>query len=238
MPRLKVITFDLDNTLWDVDHVIGNAERQMRAWLAERVPEYNDQFGPDALMALRAQVMEENPALATDLSKLRKELLFRAIRHCGYADNQARQHAAGAFAQFYEARHQVEFFEGALELLEALCSRYVLGALTNGNADFAKLRLARYFSFGYSSATVGAAKPAPQMFQAALKHANANPEQSVHVGDHLVDDVQGAAEVGMHTVWVNLKGTDDPGQGPKPSATVNNLAGVIDAIAEIERSDR
>ena len=30
MPRIEVVTFDLDNTLWDVDAVIRNAERVTR----------------------------------------------------------------------------------------------------------------------------------------------------------------------------------------------------------------
>ena len=34
MPRIRFITFDLDNTLWDVGTVIRRAEASMNAWLA------------------------------------------------------------------------------------------------------------------------------------------------------------------------------------------------------------
>ena len=233
MARLKVLTFDLDNTLWDVDRVIINAERKMRAWLASHVPEFDSQFPAERLMELRGQVVEKNPQLRHDLSKLREELLYQAIQRCGYNAQESRTLASDAFALFFEARHDVEFFAGALELLQVLGQRYVLGALTNGNADFTKLKLDAYFSFGYSSASVGAAKPAPQMFQAALNHVNANPHESVHVGDHLVDDVQGAADVGMHTIWVNLNESSHSGDSAKPSATVSELKDIEHAIERI-----
>ena len=236
MAQLKVITFDLDNTLWDVDRVIINAERKMRAWLAEHVPEFGSEFPAEKLMDLRNQVVEANPELRHDLSKLREELLYQAIVRCGYGATESRAYAADAFALFYEARHEVEFFAGALEILHILRQRYVLGALTNGNADFTKLKLDTYFSFGYSSASVGAAKPAPQMFRAALTHVNASPHESVHIGDHLVDDVQGAADVGMHTIWVNLSESQHPGDSARPSAVVRDLKDIAQAIEHIGES--
>jgi HAD superfamily hydrolase (TIGR01549 family) len=234
VPRLKVITFDLDNTLWDVDRVIIRAERKMRSWLSKHVPEYDSLFPPEKLLDLRNQVVQANPEMRHDLSKLREELLYQAIQSCGYAAPESRSFAADAFALFFEARHDVEFFDGALEILATLQEHYVLGALTNGNADFAKLKLDEYFSFGFSSATVGAAKPAPEIFQAALRHVNARPEQCVHVGDHLVDDVEGAANVGMHTIWVNLQDSEQREPNTTPSETVSSLMDIAHAVERIQ----
>jgi len=233
MPELKVITFDLDNTLWDVDRVIVNAERKMRGWLAENVPEYATLFPPEAVQALRAEVIARQPGLRHDLSRLREEVLFEAILRCGYSQSAARRHAQQAFALFFDARHEVEFFEGALEILAALAERYVLGALTNGNADFQKLKLERYFSFGYSAASVGAGKPEPHMFRAALAHTGAEPRESVHIGDHLVDDVHGAGAVGMHTIWVNLKGAAPPTETRVPTDTVHRIHDIPAAVVRI-----
>ena len=39
MAEIRLITFDLDNTLWDVGQVIRHAETQMQAWLDEVVPD-------------------------------------------------------------------------------------------------------------------------------------------------------------------------------------------------------
>ncbi len=38
MTGLKLITFDLDNTLWPVDEVIRQAEKTCRDWLPENHP--------------------------------------------------------------------------------------------------------------------------------------------------------------------------------------------------------
>jgi FMN phosphatase YigB (HAD superfamily) len=111
----------------------------------------------------------------------------------------------------------------------------VLGALTNGNADFQKLKLDSYFSFGYSAASVGAGKPEPDMFHAALAHTGANPDETVHVGDNLVDDIHGAAEVGMHTVWVNLTGASAPTETAIPTDTVSRVHDIPTAVEKISQ---
>jgi putative hydrolase of the HAD superfamily len=51
-----------------------------------------------------------------------------------------------------------------------------------------------------TSAVVGAAKPDPAIFAAALERAAAGPEQAVHVGDSLSNDVAGARAAGIRPV--------------------------------------
>lgn len=238
MADIKLITFDLDNTLWNVETVIGNAEARMRAWLHERVPDFTARFPAEAVMDLRNAVLEEAPELRHDLSKLREETLHRAMLQCGYRGREARLLAKEAFGIFIAARHEVEFFEGALETLETLSRDYLLGAITNGNADIVRLKLDRFFHFGYSSASVGVGKPAPEIFHAALRHAGARPHEAVHVGDHLRDDIEGARGVGMHTIWFNAAGERLPADVRPPSHTVNAIEDVPATVARIERAAR
>jgi putative hydrolase of the HAD superfamily len=51
-----------------------------------------------------------------------------------------------------------------------------------------------------SSAVVGHAKPAPAVFEEALRLAGAAPEEALHVGDSLENDVQGARAAGVRAV--------------------------------------
>jgi FMN hydrolase / 5-amino-6-(5-phospho-D-ribitylamino)uracil phosphatase len=235
MSQLKLITFDLDNTLWNVDSVIRNAELRMQAWLRERVPEFAVRFPPQAVQELRNAVIEASPELRHDLSTLREEILYRAIVQCGFSRQDARALARGAFHIFLDARHEVEFFDGALETLERLSGEYVLGALTNGNADIARLDLQRFFRFGYSAASVGVGKPAPEIFLAALQHAEADPAEAIHVGDHLHDDIAGAAGVGMHTIWINAQGEPVPQDGAAPTHTVAGVHDVPAGVSDIQQ---
>ena len=58
--------------------------------------------------------------------------------------------AAAAFDVFIRARHQVELFEHAQAMLEQLRrDGYVIGALSNGNADVGQTLIGSLFDFQY-----------------------------------------------------------------------------------------
>ena len=230
---IKLVTFDLDNTLWDVVEVIGAAERKMRTWLEHRAPQAMAHYTPDNMAELRAGVLARRPEAKHDLSSLRTLCLIELFSQQGYSRAQAHRLGTAAFDIFYEARHDVRYFDHALETLETLKTRYTLAALTNGNADFAKLGLDRFFAFGLSSADVGASKPHPAMFNEALARTNVAPTAAVHIGDSLNDDVGGAKQAGMMAIWVNFTDEPHPGDAPKPDATVRSLAELGDALSFI-----
>jgi putative hydrolase of the HAD superfamily len=62
-----------------------------------------------------------------------------------------------------------------------------------------------------SSAEVGAAKPDPAPFARGLELAGARPEDALHVGDSLDNDVAGARAAGVRAVLVDRSGTPPPG---------------------------
>ena len=219
---IELVTFDLDNTLWETDNVIRRAELGSRDWMTRRVPEFGERFDGASLWALRAEVAEAEPGIGHDVSRMRLAVLRRATRLCGCSEEEARDLAAGAFEEFLRLRHEISYYEGALATLAVLAERYTLGALTNGNADFSRLGLDRYFSFGFTAGDVGASKPDPAMFHAALERAGVPASATVHVGDQPVDDIEGARAVGMHTVWVNLGNAAD-GARVVASAEIHRL---------------
>jgi putative hydrolase of the HAD superfamily len=65
------------------------------------------------------------------------------------------------------------------------------------------LGLTPYFATVVTSAEVGAEKPDPAIFRAALDRLGVAPERSLHVGDHAFDE-DGAAGAGMHFAPVPL----------------------------------
>ena len=135
MPELRVLTFDLDNTLWDVHSVIVNAERTMRAYLEQDAPDVVALFERGETMAIRERVIAEDATLKHDISTLRERVVMEALLATGMTQTRSAAVARQAFDVFLEARHDVTYFEHALETLEALSARYVMGALSNGNAD-------------------------------------------------------------------------------------------------------
>ena len=225
---IQLITFDLDDTLWRVDGVIRRAEQEMRTWLAPRVPEYST-VDTDTLQSIRRAVAVENPSIVHDLSKLREAILRATISHLGYPQARAAELAAGAFDVFLEWRHAVDLYDDAVPTLDQLAPSHTLAALTNGNANFQRAGLGRWFSFGYCSADVNASKPDPAMFVKALSRAGVAPQNAVHIGDNPVDDVEGAGRVGMRTIW--LSRDDDSTPSDAATATVRSLRDIPAIIA-------
>ena len=231
---IRVITFDLDDTLWDVTPTLLRAEAAQNAWLAEHRERVTEEFDAAEMRRLRMRTFELHPELKHHISNLRRQALYEIQLHCGYSEELARQGAEAAFDEFLRVRHQVEPYERALEVLEALSERFVLGALSNGNADIFKVDIGEYFDFAFSAEQIGASKPMPDMFHASMKETGARSFEMVHVGDHPEHDVAGAQAVGMYTVWANYSGAEWSGDTPADEE-VRDLEELPEAVTRIER---
>lgn len=231
--KIKVVTFDLDNTLWDVEPALLRAEDAQRQWLLKNRPGTIENYEHDALWEFKKSVWKRHPHLAHQISKLRVQLLFELQLAAGYDHGEARQGAEAAFAVFLEQRHAVVLYEEALGVLERLAVNYTLGALTNGNADIYKTDAAEYFDFAFLAEDIGVSKPAPDMFHAALDRAGVLPGEIVHVGDNPEHDIAGARAVGIHTVWMNARASTWPG-GERADQEISNLEQLPQAIAKIK----
>lgn len=225
---IKAITFDLDDTFWAINPVIERAEAKVHQWLAQHFPEIANQFSVEQLRRLRELVGEEMTHVAHDFTEMRKETFRRASEQCGYAPEDV---VDRAFDVFIAARHEVEFFEGVLTVLDSISNRYILGALTNGNADLKRLGIDHHFEFQLCAANVGKAKPHPLMFEQACALIDADPHQVVHVGDHPEHDIDGAKAIGMRTVWMNPEAKAWPGN-TKPDAEISSLPELLPLLRQ------
>ncbi len=77
-----------------------------------------------------------------------------------------------------------------------------------------------------SSATVGAAKPDPAIFEAALATAGASAEEAVHVGDSLLHDVEGARAAGVRGVLLDRSG-EAGGAGAEAIVSLSELPSLL-----------
>jgi 2-haloalkanoic acid dehalogenase type II len=227
---IKAITFDLDDTLWDIWPVVERAEQLLHHWLAVRYPRIPERFTPLELRELSGEVSAIRPEIAHDRTLLRKEALWLAARRTGYAEFDVE----GAFAVYFIARNAVEPFAEVRPTLERLARRYALASLSNGNADLRLIGLDDLFSISLNAIEVGAAKPEPLMFEEVCRLLGMPPNQIVHVGDDPEHDVQGGQNAGFHTVWVNRAGRDWPG-GPRADAEIGGLAELEAVLADWEQ---
>jgi putative hydrolase of the HAD superfamily len=72
------------------------------------------------------------------------------------------------------------------------------------------------------SAELGAAKPDPAIFRAALERLSAAADDAVHVGDSIEADVEGARAAGIEAVLVARDGADVP-DGVRAVASLDEL---------------
>ncbi len=232
---LQLVTFDLDNTLWETESVVAAAEQTLLAWLARQAPLFAQRLDAEARKALRREVLERDPELRHRVTALRVAVLEHGLRKAGYPVEEAQALALAGFQVFLDARHAVELFPHAEALLADLASRYALATISNGNADVRRLGLAKYFQAIVSADEVGISKPQPEPFLAALQRVGVEPGRALHVGDHPQDDIFGAQGVGMHSLWFNRLGSDWPDL-PRPDGEVRCLGEIAGWIERYKPS--
>jgi len=230
---IKCITFDLDDTLWAVDPVVDQANHTLFEWLAENAAPFGELYKSSDWPQLRRTVMQAKPEISHSVTLIRMQVMQHALEKAGFAPDQATAIAEKGFEVFHEARQQVEFFEHALGMLQQLKDKgYQLGALSNGNADIHKVGLGHLMDFGLNADQVGEEKPHPLMFEQMLQQNNLRPEQVIHIGDNPVADVEGADNLGIWTIWVNLDGSDAEVKASRTVHCLSQIPAMIEDIAK------
>ena len=92
-----------------------------------------------------------------------------------------------------------------------------------------------YFDTLTFSDEVKLAKPNDEIFLMTLRAMGASPSETVHVGDHVINDVVGAKRLGMKTIWITgFYEREDPADPEsEPDASVDDLGKVSRAVAQI-----
>ncbi len=221
---VRAVSLDLDDTLWPFAPIGERIEHALHAWFVEHSPRTAERFPIGEMRALRERVFAEFPQHAHDLGLLRRLTIERALHESG--DDPAL--TAAAYAIFFRERNRVEFYADAREALERIAAVLPVAALTNGNADLAAIGIAPLFRFQLGAREFGAGKPDRGIFLETCRRLGTPPHEVLHVGDHPLMDVGGAARAGLRTCWI------DRGEHPWPhdvsSADLHftTLAGLAD----------
>lgn len=234
---IKCITFDLDDTLWAVNPVVRAANITMYTWLNENAPLFNHRYALSDLNALRQDVVSQCPEIGYSVTKVRLAVLELGLCRAGYEAEQAKWLAEQAFQVFHRARQEVEFFEHALAVVESLkASGYIVGAISNGNADITQVGLSHCMDFQFSADQVGVEKPDPLIFKHMLDYTKLKPEEVIHIGDHPEHDIAGAKSAGLWNIWVNFGGKQD--STVAADAVVKCLSDIPAAVEKINAQRR
>ena len=200
---IKAVTFDLDDTLWPLYDVIMNSHKLSNDWLINKHPQMKEILFSTKEREMWQRLIKAEPSLANRLSELRKKVIETLLVENGVEISSASIDSDKAFKIFLDERHKVTYFENVLEVLASLKQVYQLGVLTNGNASIETLGIDHLFDFYLNAEMVNDSKPGAKMFEEAVSITNLKPNEICHVGDHPVNDVEGALNVGFKAIWLN-----------------------------------
>jgi HAD superfamily hydrolase (TIGR01549 family) len=234
---IETLLFDFGGTL-DSDGVPWK-ERFHALYRAEGLDMSAEAFAPafyaadDALagaLAPTTGLTETVDALAANLEA--------ELARCGAG---ATQEGDAARAQRVASRFLSQMsvaFARNRPVLEALGERYRLGVVSNfyGNLEAVceSSGLGPLFGVMTDSQRVGAEKPEPAIFHAALRALQALPETTVMIGDSLRRDYEGARRSGMRFIWVapeDIQAADGDGAAHRSVlASVAELPDLLDIL--------
>ena len=213
---IRVVFFDAADTLF---HVKGS--------VAEIYLRHAEEFGftrtPESLSAIKqafGRAFRDAPPpifAATEPAQIKhsERLWWFDIVHNVF-------YRVGMFERFddffervfrvFEEPGSWQLFPETARTLAALKTQGVeLGIISNFDSRlFSVMRglgLAEMFDTVTISSLAQAAKPAPKIFQLALDKHAVEPDEALHVGDSLRDDLQGARKAGLHAVLLDREGT-------------------------------
>jgi putative hydrolase of the HAD superfamily len=149
-------------------------------------------------------------------------------------------------ARYLEAEHSewrpaVSLASTTHALLDALRERGLrLGLVSNAvdppwllHRDLAELGLAERLDVALFSSEVGWRKPHPAMFEQALAALEVEPARSLFVGDSLVNDVGGAAALGIHTCQALWFVADAAEGAPEPEFQAFTQMDVLTVVGRL-----
>ena len=134
---------------------------------------------------------------------MRQKVIYELLVENKVAPEEAKSLSKESFEIFLDERHKVVYFDDVLETLQNLKNDYILGVITNGNADIKTLKIDHLFDFYLNAEMVNESKPGSKIFDEAARLAGVMPEEICHIGDHPVNDVEGALNAGFQAMWMN-----------------------------------
>lgn len=226
----KVISFDLDDTLYDNNDVIRLAERQCVDFLhrLSAIEELDLAYW----YHWKQKIERQDPVFCEDVTAWRIATIRAMLQFHGKTADEIAHIAQETINYFLEWRHKIDVPQPSIDVLNHLKTNYKLAALTNGNVVPQRIGL-QQFDLLLCGGKQGRAKPHQDLFHQTAAYFKVRPQEILHVGDNLVTDVQGALQAGCQAVWINLSGKNlnhFPEATLLPQLEINDLLELLELV--------
>lgn len=229
---IKAMTFDLDDTLYDNRPIIRRVEADMVMWLHNNHPISATQ-SLHWWQELKLSLASKDAWLPNDVTQWRFKQIEQGLILLGYSIEEAQLAAQQAIEEVLRLRSDFVVPTETHRVMNLLSQALPLVAITNGNVNAEAIGLAPYFSKVLKAGPDGYAKPHADLFNQAAAHLDLEPCHILHVGDHLITDVQGAKNSGFQACWFNDQKKDilkSRRATLLPDVEVTQLADLLDLI--------
>lgn len=219
---LTTITFDADGTLWDFSSAMHEALERTLAELRKLAP------GPKTEVLTLADLQQTRDTIAqalqgrkVSLEQIRLKAFAQTLRDVGQDDHELALYLTEVY--LVQRFATIKLYPDVLPTLSVLREQYRLGLVSNGNTYPERCGLPNTFTFTAFAHDHKVQKPHPQFYEHALTLAQAKPEEVLHVGDSLRNDVWGSQAIGIRAVWLNRDRLQNE-TSIRPLAEITSLA--------------
>jgi N-acylneuraminate-9-phosphatase len=246
---LKALFLDMDETLCDTFSANEHAKQLMGQALERQYGAEFDAQGvaeafvigiyrqwSDCQRARYLPIIEQHSEGA-----FRLQLIFDLLAEKGVHD--VSEAAAQALQDNFDSNRleAFHFYPGIAEFLAEARKLFTLVVITNG-PEFSQIpkieavNLSEHVDHIIIGGQEPEQKPARSIFDKALKLANCNADEAIHVGDSLATDIAGAHSSGITSVWIQHQQPLDAELGIDPHHTVLHPSEIPALIRQLHQN--
>lgn len=191
---MKVIVFDLDNTLID-------RQRAFTEMLKDRI----ELTLPEDKKHLKEQAIQDI-LMWDDNGTVSRTVSFK--KYCDKYEVTCMTSEELSTYWTTISGSIVYLFDDVIDVITYLKEKYRLAILTNGSPISQRRKLEstgilNMFELSVVSGEVGIDKPNPRIFDVMCERMNVKPEDCLYIGDNYVNDVLGARNAGWNAIYLN-----------------------------------
>ena len=219
--EVRVVSFDLDNTVWKTGPTIQAANDVLASYLEKQRIEQPERVETVMGRLFRqskltyAPLGGEDPKAPILLTQLRKDAVRFVLKNSNrFSETDAKKFSDLAFDVWTNARHEVlpqHLASNVLECLQQIRQirsstgqPVLIGAITDGNSDPRKVPvIGEFFDFVVNSESVRVGKPDRRVYMKAIKEAASHPHLSDIFNKVDIEDVDILEDI-VGPWWVHV----------------------------------
>jgi len=228
--KVKAVFLDFGGTLayggidWDEYH------RAVRILLASKGYDIESKR---LKKAIGASLEELRRHRAKGLEKTNEEIYGSALRRLGIP---ADDDTLGMIHDTFKKHYISTFYPCTEDTIRKLAERYKLALISNTMSDQPREMLVEtgmdsLFKMIICSRDLGIRKPNPAIFKHVLDEVGVLPEETVHVGDNVEADMEGALDSGITPIWIRT-----PDQGTWHGHAISSICDLPRFLEIIQES--